>query len=491
MVTRVIGASTLVRDLGQWRPSGRHRPVYRALADGIRLLVHDGRVPLGVALPSERDLAGALSLSRTTVTNTYAALRDDGYLLSRPGSRSIVALPAVTPGYVTGVARGNGGRALGAAPASVIDMTHAAVTAPSDEVTRAYSAALEALPAYYTGHGIEPVGLVALRRAIAHRYDERGLPTSPEQIMVTSGAQQAWRLLLEVLVSPGDRVVVDHPTYPNALEAIRRTAALAVPVPLRHSGESQRGWDLDALRDAAQQTGARMAYVLPDFHNPTGALLGAEGRIELASNARRTGTTLVVDESMADLWLDAAPPAPVASVGHPSTVVTIGSASKSYWGGLRVGWIRASPSLIARLATSRSAVDIGTPIMDQLACAALIERHEQIVVPRREELRRNRDTLIAALTERLPDWTYDVAPGGLSLWLKMPAATSTALAAIAPAHGVAVAAGPRFGVEGAFERYVRLPYTESGDRLTAAVARLDDAYRSLKPTDVTVSSVLL
>ncbi|MBY6686645.1 PLP-dependent aminotransferase family protein [Rhodococcus sp. BP-149] len=487
MVTRVIGASTLSRDLGHWRPSGRHRPVYRALADGIRLLVHDGRIPLGVALPSERDLAGALSLSRTTVTNTYAALRDEGYLLSRQGSRSTVALPRTTLA----------GRPARAA-ASVIDLTHAAVTAPSDEVTQAYAAALEALPAYYTGHGIEPVGLATLRQALARRYDERGLPTSPDQIMVTSGAQQAWRLLLEVLVSPGDRVVVDHPTYPNALEAIRRTAARAVPVPLRPreysspgSARSSRRWDLDAIRDATVQTGARMAYVLPDFHNPTGALLDVAGRAELASNARRTGTTLVVDESMADLWLDEAPPAPVAAVGHPGTVVTVGSASKAYWGGLRVGWIRASPSLISRLATSRAAVDIGTPIMDQLACAALIERHEEILVPRRAELRGNRDALTAALARHLPDWSYDPAPGGLSLWVQMPAAASTALAAIAPAHGVALAAGPRFGVEGAFERHVRLPYTEGADRLEAAIDRIAFAYQSLKPTDGDYSAVVL
>lgn len=476
-MTRVIGASTLVRDLGQWRPSGRRRPVYRALADGIRLLVHDGRVPLGVALPSERDLAAALTLSRTTVTNSYAALRDEGYLISRQGSRSTVALPRPSPSATPGAASPM-------RPAeSVIDMTHAAVAAPPEQVTRAYSVALEQLPAYYRGHGIDPVGVSALRTAIARRYDERGLPTSPDQIMVTSGAQQAWRLLLEVLVSPGDRVIVDHPTYPNALEALRRTAAVAVPVSLRPEGEDGGRWDLPAIRDAAHRTGARMAYVLPDFHNPTGALLGASGRAELASAARRTGTILVVDESMADLWLEEPPPAPVAAFGHSSTVVTVGSASKAYWGGLRVGWIRAAPSLIARLATSRTAVDIGTPIMDQLACAALIERHDEIVVPRRAELRANRDALTAALASTLPEWTYDVAPGGLSLWLQMPAAVSTALAALAPSHGVSIAAGPRFGVEGAFERYVRLPYAQSGESVRTAVGRLESAYRSLAPAD--------
>ncbi|ERB54263.1 hypothetical protein N806_24370 [Rhodococcus sp. P27] len=94
MMTRVLGARSLARDLGSWQEESGRRPAYRALADGIRLLVHDGRVPLGVALPSERELAAVLELSRTTITSSYSVLRDEGYLISRQGSRSTVALPA-------------------------------------------------------------------------------------------------------------------------------------------------------------------------------------------------------------------------------------------------------------------------------------------------------------------------------------------------------------------------------------------------------------
>lgn len=486
-MARVLGASTLARDLGQWRPTSRNRPVYRALADGIRLLVNDGRIPLGVALPSERDLAGVLALSRTTVTNTYAALREEGYLQSRQGSRSTVALPARPEGWAPvppsagAAASGSHHAAFGATRAAAIDMTHAAVTAPPEAVTASYQAALQALPAYYSGHGIDPVGLTVLRRAIARRYEERGVPTEVDQIMVTSGAQQAWRLLLEVLGSPGDRVVVDHPTYPNALEAIRRTAARAVPVPLLPADASPGRWDLGSMHDAIRQTGASLVYVLPDFHNPTGAVMSREDRSELVSMTRRTGATLVVDESMADLWLDAPPPPPVAAATHGHGVVTVGSASKSYWGGLRVGWIRASPTLVSRLATSRAAEDIGTPIMDQLACGELIARHDDVLTPRRDVLRRRRGALLDAVAEELPDWRVDSPPGGLSMWLRMPAPVSTALAAVAPAHGVVVAAGPRFGVEGAFEHYVRLPFTESSDRIGEAVRRLASAYRTLDP----------
>ena len=98
MATRVVSTSTLLRDLGRWRNDDdgtrrSARPAYVALAESIRLLVHDGRIPLGVALPSERDLAKAAGVSRTTITSTYALLREEGYLVSRQGSRSTVALP--------------------------------------------------------------------------------------------------------------------------------------------------------------------------------------------------------------------------------------------------------------------------------------------------------------------------------------------------------------------------------------------------------------
>lgn len=151
-----------------------------------------------------------------------------------------------------------------------------------------------------------------------------------------------------------------------------------MPVPIQPEGEP---WDLDGIRSAARQTASKVAYMIPDFHNPTGRCLDADGRAELAKIARDTSMTLIVDETMVDLWLDAPPPPPVASFGRVSgtDIVTIGSASKSYWGGLRIGWIRANPSLISRLAGSRAAHDLGTSIMDQLAAGFLLQDADAIL----------------------------------------------------------------------------------------------------------------
>lgn len=483
MASRVLNATSLARDLGSWRAdatadgSGKRkasRPTYRALADGVRLLIHDGRIPLGVGLPSERDLSAALDLSRTTITSSYSVLRDEGYLISKQGSRSTVALPsAPTP---------NGMLIQSTSPSGpVVDMSHAAMSAADGTMTAAYESALQALPAYLPTHGMEPIGLAVLREAIAQRFIERGLPTTADQIMVTSGAQQAVRLLLGTLTSPGDRVLIDHPTYPNALEAIRRVGARPVPVPVR---PADGDWDLDGIRSAARQTAAKVAYLIPDFHNPTGQVLGAEGRAELARITRDTRMTLIVDETMVDLWLDAPPPPPVASFGRVSgsDIVTIGSASKSFWGGLRIGWIRAHPSLVSQLAGSRAAHDLGTSIMDQLASSFLLQDAEPALDLRRSQLRERRDVLEDALAEHVPDWRYRRSEGGMSLWLQLPAPVSSALAATAPAFGAVLAAGPRFGVEGAFERYLRLPYTREPQELRAAVMATAAAYRALAPS---------
>ncbi|MEZ5153102.1 MocR-like transcription factor YczR [Rhodococcus zopfii] len=477
MMIRAIGAGSLARDLGTWQDTDDARPAYRALADGIRLLVHDGRVPVGVALPSERELATALSLSRTTITSAYTVLREQGYLHSRQGARSVVAKPADAPRPVR-----NRDRAAGPV-GDAVDLSDASMPAPGPEIEAAYAAALRAMPAYLTGHGVEPIGIPGLRAVIAQRYAERGLPTSVEQIMVTTGAQHALRLLLGVLTDPGDRVVVDHPTYPNALEAIRRHGARPVPVPVRPEGGADGGWDPDGLRSAARQTAARMAYLIPDFHNPTGLCLGEEGRAELARIARETRMTVVVDETMVDLWLDAPPPPSVASyahtLGHGDSVVTIGSTGKSLWGGLRVGWIRADRDLITRLTGARTAVDLGTPVMEQLAAAHLLADVDELLAGRRAQLRNQRAVMLEELGTHLPGWECSVGRGGMSLWVRMPEPVSTALAAIAPNHGVLLAAGPRFGVQGAFERFVRLPYTREPDDLRRGAAAVADAYRAL------------
>jgi DNA-binding transcriptional MocR family regulator len=467
---RGLSGPHLARLLGAWRST---RPGYVALAAAIRLLVLDGRLPLRTRLPGERELAAALGVSRTTAAAAYAALRDEGFLTSRRGAGSWTCLPADRRAAPAGIA---------APPeADVIDLATAATAAPERALHRALAAATAELPRHLPGSGYDAVGQPALRAAIAARLSERGAPTTPEQVLVTAGAQHAFALLLRVLAGPGDRVLVDHPTYPNALDAVRAAGARPVPVALLADG-----WDVDMLEATMRQAAPRLAYVIAEHHNPTGLTLARGDRARVVAIARATRTPLVIDETMAELRLDpgAAAPGPMAALDTAGeTVITIGSMSKAFWGGLRIGWIRASPTLVGRLALARATLDLGSPVVEQLVATELLADPEPVLAAQRAVLRARRDALVAAVRATLPAWRFAVPPGGLSLWAQLDAPRSSALAAVADRHGVRVAAGPRFGVDGAFERFMRLPYNLPEAVLADAVERLAVAWRAVAGDD--------
>ncbi|WP_354642867.1 PLP-dependent aminotransferase family protein [Kitasatospora camelliae] len=450
-----------------------HRPAYRTLAAQVRTLVAEGRLPVGSRLPAERELAAELALSRTTVATAYEALRADGYLLSRRGSGSWTTLP-------------DGARppsdALNPVPPdqrdSVIDLGVAALPAPQPYLGAAAARALEQLPAYAAGHGNYPTGLPALREALARRYSERGLPTTPDQILVTTGAMSALRLARPALAGRGDRVAVEAPSYAHTLLALRRAGARLIPVPLaRPEGPGGPArWDLADWQRVLRTAAPRLAYVIPDFHNPTGALIEEDQRRALLADARCADTVLLADETPAELgWgtPESELPRPLAALDRAARVVTVGSASKIFWGGLRIGWLRAAPALVRQLAADRAISDIGTPVLDQLIATELLTGHfSEVRAHQHERLRSSAEALAAELHRQLPAWEFTLPPGGLALWTTTGGLSGTALARAGERTGIHLAAGARFGVDGAFENYLRIPLTVPAGQAAEAVARL-------------------
>lgn len=480
-VDRRIGARSFARLLGDWRPPDG-RGLAGALADRVRLTVFDGRLPLQTRVPAERELAAALGVSRTTVAAAYDTLRDAGVLLSRRGAGSWTRLP---DDPADGVARSpfspHGDRSL-------YDLAHASLPAPSEALRRAAADAVHDLDGLLGGHGYDLLGLPALRSAIAGRFTHRGLPTTPDQVLVTAGAQSAIGLILAAFTHPGDRVLVEHPTYPNAIDAITARGARPVPVPMGASPDGTGSWDLDLLTAAVRDAAPRLAYVIADFQNPTGGVLPAADRERLVDLSRRTGTTLLVDETLAELALDGPLPAPVATHGDAAHVLTVGSASKVFWGGLRTGWIRGSAATIRRLAALRASIDLGGPVLEQLVVARLLADVDAVVAARHTELVTARAHLIGRLAEVFPQWRTSRPAGGLSLWTDLGEPVSSRLTVAARRHDLLLAAGPRFGLDGAFERRLRLPYTLRPDRTDAALDRLLLAWRGLDHIDAGVQA---
>jgi DNA-binding transcriptional MocR family regulator len=234
---------------------------------------------------------------------------------------------------------------------------------------------------------------------------------------------------------------------------------------------------MEYLADAFRQWRPGLAYLIPDFQNPTGALMDDEERRVLVREARRAGSHLVIDESVAELAIDSGDlPAPVAAYDTDGRVFTVGSVAKLLWGGLRVGWVRTTPPMVARLMNVRQRFDIAGAVLEQLTVTHLMSDVLRIRAERSRQLRRNRDALLSAMRERLPDWRSSVPGGGLVVWATLPHPVATALSAAAVRYGVHPAAGPVFGTDGTLERYLRLAYTQPPDVLADAVDRLARAY---------------
>lgn len=468
LTSRALDAPLVARELGNWRTTSRGGPTYRGLADGLRMLIVDGRLPVGAQLPSERALADTLRVSRTTVTAAYSELRESDYLYARRGARSTIALPHSPAAPV-------------AQSQPTLNLAAAALPAPASVIQDAFIEATHQAAGllHHTGHDM--YGVPALRSAIAQKYCARGLFTDSEQIMVTSGAQHAIALILMTYVQPGDRVLVEQPTYHGALAAIATAGARPVPAPM-NSPLQQPGWDLDAMNVAIRQLAPTLAYLVPDNHNPTGMTMPAEDRKRLAQIISDTRTRTIIDETMTEVWIDEPVPAPLAAsmTTRPDLAITIGSMSKSFWGGMRIGWVRADPNTLAAIRSIRPGIDLGTSMMEQLAAATLLtSRVEDVLTERRAILRNRRAALLDLLATHLPEWQPLPGTGGMSMWVRLPAPVSSALCASASRLGVDLPPGPRFGVDGTLERFVRIPYTLPEEQLAEAIVVLSRAWRSV------------
>jgi DNA-binding transcriptional MocR family regulator len=444
-----------------WRRPGE---TSHALADALRALVVDGRLAARTRIPSERALSAQLGVSRGAVSRAYERLRETGFLLSARGAGSWLTLPAgsgaVAPPPLPGERDDDAER--------VLDLSIAALPAPDPLMADAAVRAAAALPRYLAGHGYAAAGLGELRAALAARLTARGLPTTTDEVLVTAGAQAALHLVLGLMAGPGERVLVDAPAYPRTLAAIRTARARAVPLPL-----TETGWDPGAWADAARAAQPRLAVTVAEFHNPTGLTMRAAAREAIALTCARAGTVLVSDETCAELRLDGpAMPPPLGAFDPGGTVITVGTMSKSCWGGLRIGWIRATARTVRELAALRASVDMASPVLDQLLAVELLDKWDDVLASRRALLRPRRAALLDALAAHAPGWNVRRPHGGISVWARLPTPSATRLAARAGREGLLVVPGPAFSVDGTFEHHLRLPFTLAPGEIASAVERL-------------------
>ncbi|WP_218579280.1 aminotransferase-like domain-containing protein [Phytohabitans houttuyneae] len=464
---RLWAAPELLEVLGDW--ADRPGPMYQRLSAAVRDAVAQGNLVAGDRLPSERDLAKALAVSRATVVSAYDDLRAESIVDSRQGSGTRVR---------RGVAPERTGRVHGGTATAIVQrlidtpgemISLGNVTAPGlDLLTEELHGLVREDLAQVLGEsGYHPRGLPRLREAIAARYAAAGLATTADQLVVTTGASQAIALVTQLLLTRGSTVVVESPSWPGCLDALRAAGVRLVGVPLDDEGIRP-----DLLARALPEHRPDLVYVMPNAHNPTGVTMSAPRRRQVADLAARHGVPVLEDSP--DPGLD---PLPVAAFS-PGVTLTLGSLTKPVWAGLRIGWVRAPADVAARLARLKALADLGSPVLDQALAARLLPRLDALTAEREAALRERRDFLEAALAESLPAWRWRSPAAGSSLWIELPGADSVAFAQVALRHGVEVVAGAATDPTGAHDSYVRVGFNYPPRTLAAMVDRLRQAWEA-------------
>ncbi|MEU0250668.1 PLP-dependent aminotransferase family protein [Streptomyces sp. NPDC006235] len=351
----------------------------------------------------------------------------------------------------------------------------------AEGIAATYRAVLAEEPAralqYSTTEG-EPT----LRAALAERTTARGLPTGPDDLLVTTGSQQALSLLATALLEPGDTVLVENPCYLAALQAFGFAGARVVPVP----GDEQ-GVDPEALEELVVRERPKLLYTVPTFQNPTGRTLPAERRAAVAAVAARRGLWIVEDDPYGELRYDGERVPWIAS--HPGAedrTVLLGSFSKVMAPGLRLGWLRAPGELRRACAVAKQAADLHTPTVNQLAAARYLADHDLDAHVTRVAgvYRERRDTMLAALPGALPEGSVWNRPeGGMFLWARLPEPyDTTALLPQVVRHDVAYVPGAPFYAGTPDRTTLRLCFvTQTPEEIEEGLRRLGEGLRAGTP----------
>jgi DNA-binding transcriptional MocR family regulator len=470
----------LVRVMGDWRR--RQGPLYQRLAAALREIVVAGELPPGARLTPEREMAAALGVSRSTVIACYEELAQEGRLERRQGSGTRVT---GAPQAVASVGRGP--RIHPRSGEQTIDLT---VAGPdiSDAVRIAGRHALDRFDDADLGHGYRSQGLAALRGAIAAQLSHDGVPTTPEEVIITSGAHQAIALIFASDVRPGEVVAVEDPTYAGVIDLIEHMGARSFGLSMDHKGVRP-----DAIETAVRR-GARLLHLVPTGQNPTGIVMPLDRRREIGELTARLGVTVIEDSVFEDVTRAHGRVPSIAGLVPTANVVTVGSVSKLFWGGLRVGWVRAPVATIDRLVRVKMLLDHGSSITSQGAALLLLEQR----TAQRELMRTHLDRVIevidSALSGPLADWSWRPPDAGLSGWLRLPAHEATRFSRFARSRGVAVVPGSATSPRGAFEDHIRVSLGPSPQTLAAGMERLGEAwaaFASEAPTTREVAEALV
>lgn len=397
-------------------------PLYRQLFLYLKEMIRSGKLRTGERLPATRELAGLLGLNRATVAAAYELLAAEGLLRGHVGRGSFVAgsaeLPSLAWHQILPPLEHMPGPPSAAAPISFASSRPSEELFPVEELRRVAEQVLtrpEVLTVLQLG---SPAGYRPLRHHLWERARAQYAARPSDDILITSGCQQALDLLQRVLVRPGDTVMVEDPVYPGLKNLFSRAGAQLVGVPV-----GEQGLDTEELARLLERHKPRLIVVTPNFQNPTGTTLPAASRQSLLRLAREARAILIENDIYGELRYEGRPEPLLKQLDESGDTVLVGSFSKIAFPGLRVGWVLGPKPLLARLTEAKQFCDLHT---DQLSQAVLCRFAESGgLAAHLERVRaagaQRLHALLAAASEHFPQGTFFTRPqGGMNLWVRLP-----------------------------------------------------------------------
>jgi GntR family transcriptional regulator / MocR family aminotransferase len=467
------------------QPSGT-RPLYEQISETLQREIADGTLPAGTRLPSSRQLARDLRVSRITVVTAYAELEAAGAIEARAGSGTYVLPPWMPPQTGGRIGETAAFPSASALPPWQRDLVHPvnaereATLAhvlrgpltpdtigfawgagdprliPMTEFRRALADVLDRDgPSALGPEG--GAGYPPLRHWLADYLRQNGLVATPDDILVTGGTQQTISLVAATLLQPGDRVITEVPTWPGALEVFEAAGARVIAIPL-----DRGGIQLDRLVEALDHEQPRLIYTVPTFQNPTGSVMSALRRRALCALADQYGVPILEDDHVREVRFGQPIPPPLAAFDRRGDVIHAGGFTKSLIPSLRIGYVVArGPLREALIARKRTADLFGSALMQRALTSFLesgaVARHWRRVS---RVYHRRHAVMLHALERHFPPGSqWSGVSGGLVLWVRVPGGISVAaLHDDAVAAGVGFARGAAFFSKPADQPYVRLNF---------------------------------
>jgi GntR family transcriptional regulator/MocR family aminotransferase len=477
-------------------------PLYKQIQQHIAALIQQGTLPPRTRLPATRQLAADLGVNRITVSSAYAELEASGLAYAQTGRGTFVSVtpdmrPTAPPEPEHGALplwqQALSSRALPSADGQWDGLMERAQepdvisfaggvpdlsTFPVEDFRKAMQVVFKRDGQAAMDYG-QVQGYPPLRDAIARFLGEQGIAVTPNEIFIASGSQQALSLVAMSLLRPGDTVVVESPTYANAIQLFKWLDVRLLSVPI-----DEKGLRVDLLEHLLQHHRPRLLYTIPTFQNPTGTTMNGRRRRQLLAQAERSGLPIIEDDYVGDLRYDGPREPSLKALDGRGNVIHISTFSKTLMPGPRVGFVLASGPLLKRLIALKRQTDLGTSALIQRALEVYIGEGRWRAHTRRvcRVYRARRDAMVDAMIQHLPREAKWTAPrGGFFVWVRLPAWISiTDLYLAAIEHRVVFAPGPLFFPGTPAYPSFRLSFSQqTPERICEGIERLGRALKEV------------